>query len=142
MATKREKIMLAAIAELTGLPGVLDGSVFRSRSSALGRAEYPALVVEPVRDVPDNQFTGRLMWAFTFQIAVMVRSSSPGDAVGDPIVESVHDKIMNSAGVYALVSGLTPGSVDWQFVEADKDLCVVVLQFVANYQTDLDSITG
>lgn len=139
MSTKRGQILSAVTSALTGVTGVADSNVFRSRTAAFNRAAVPALVVEPLSDTPDNPNTHRLEWILTFHVAVHVRADDT-DISADDIVGSVHSKVMTSSAIQALVQDVLPGPTDWQLVDADKPLCVVTMQFQAKYQTDLNSI--
>jgi hypothetical protein len=139
MSTKREQILSAVKSALVGVSGVADASVYRSRVAALGRGEYPAVVVEPISDQADNPNVHRLEWLLTFQVAVMVRADNP-EPTGDASIGSIHSKIMGDATIQGLVSNLVPARVDFQFHDADKPLYIALMKFNASYQTDLNTI--
>jgi hypothetical protein len=141
MSTKREGILAAAKAALTGVTGIADSHVFRSRVVAFARDACPALVIEPINDTPDEPNIHRLQWNLTFQVAVIYRTDGP-DIAADATIESVHSKIMNAAAVLSLVNDLRPGPCDWQLVDADKPMGAVTMQFKASYQTDVNTISA
>lgn len=139
MATKREQILAAAKAALTGVTGVADSKVFRSRTVAIMKKDFPALVISPASDVADNPNIHRLQWNMTFRVDVLWREEIP-DQEADLAVKDVHEKLMTNAPLLALVSGLLPVSVEWQSYEADVTLGVITMSFLASYQTDLNTI--
>ena len=141
MATKREAILDAAKAALTGITGVNNGNIYRSRVIALSRAEHPAIVIEPVQDSADRPTISRTSWALIFQVAVYVRADIP-DESADTIVGEIHSKIMNDSTLNAAVVDLAPVSVQWGLHEADKPLGVIAMQFSAVYQTNTLDITS
>lgn len=141
--TKRESILQAVLAALTGTSGV-GTNIFRSRVTAIMKKDFPALVLEPVNDTAEPHTFARYSWALTFQVAVLVRSADV-DTDADAIVEDAHQKIITAAQtagqtLEGLLVNLIPTSVDWQFVEADITLTVVTMQFRATYQTDQNNI--
>lgn len=140
MSSKREEIMTALVDSLTGITGVSDSSVFRSRVSALTRQEFPAVLVEPVSETASRGATNHIDWSLTVSILVMVRAAIP-DQAADLIITSVHSKIMSDLTLDGLVIELVPQSVDWQIEEADLDLGVARLSYLIRYQTSQNDIT-
>lgn len=140
MSTRRETILAAVKTALTSISGVADASVYRSRAQALTRADSPAVVLEPVSDQCDNPTLQRLIWTHIFQVIVVVRSDTP-DQTADPILKDIHGKIMQSATLDALAVLLLPLSVTWTIDDADKSLCMAVMQFRIDYQTSLTDIS-
>lgn len=140
MPSKREAILDAAKAALTGITGVADASVFSSRIDALQRSEHPSVIIEPVSDSADRQTISRSIWTLIFQVSIYVRADIP-DESSDTIVTEVHSKLMNDATLNGIVD-LSPASVQWALHEADKPLGIVVMQFAAIYQTNTLDITS
>jgi hypothetical protein len=139
--TKRETILAAFKTALNPTAGV-SGRVYRSRVEAFNRAEHPAIVIEPVVDTHSRTSIDRLTNELTVQVVVLVRADIP-DTSGDSVVESVHNLIMTNATLDAMLVDLLPISTEFQFVEADKPLGVISLQYKAVYQsgfTDLSSL--
>ena len=93
MATKRDSIMQALVTALTGTTGV-STRIYRSRVEPVARAESPALVLEPVNDVVEqNTCLPTLDHLLTVRVVVIVRATVP-DQTADPIVQSLHSKIV------------------------------------------------
>lgn len=133
MSTKRENILAAAVTALAGTTGV-GSNIFRSRVVAFKRAEYPALNIEPINDTPTREAVGRLIWDLQFHVMVMVRADA-ADVSADPIVEDVHARLAADSTLQSMLVDLLPVGTDWQFVDADKQLCVVSMQYKVTYQT-------
>jgi hypothetical protein len=140
MSTKRSQILTAAKAALTGLTGVSDSNIYRSRAAAFARGETPAVVVEPVTDTPDNPTLQRLQWGMIFQVMVIVRDDSP-DSAAEPIVNDIHHKIMTDSTLQGFAVQLLPGGLNWTIDDADKTLGIVAMQFKIDYQTSLNDIS-
>jgi hypothetical protein len=140
MSSKRETILAAVHSALTGTTGV-STRIYRSRVEAFSRDEHPALVVEPVSDIPDREAVGRLVWQLTFHVIILVRADVP-DQAADLIAVDVHSKITDDPTLNGMLVDLMPGAVDFQFLDADKPQGVITLQFRATYQTGENSITS
>lgn len=140
MSSKRETILAAVKTALTGTSGV-STRIYRSRSAAFARQEYPALVLEPISDAATREAVGRLTWRLSFHVAVLVRADE-ADSAADPTVIDVHSKIMGDATLSSLLVDLVPASVDYQFFDGDVPLGVVTQQFQATYQTTETSIVS
>lgn len=139
-SSKRETILAAAAAALASTTGV-SGRVYRSRVEALARSEMPALIVEPVQDVSTQNAIGRIEWTLTFQVAVLIRD--PGlDSAADPIIVSVHSKLMSDPTLQGLVTILLPTQSTFHFTEADQPQGVIILQYHASYQTVENDLTS
>ncbi|MEK9824309.1 MAG: hypothetical protein VW840_19255, partial [Gammaproteobacteria bacterium] len=93
MATRREQILAQIVATLASTTGV-SGRVYRSRATAVARAESPAIIVEPVTDTA-QQVTSlpKLDWTLRVRVVVVSRSAnSYTDA--DSVIESMHSLLM------------------------------------------------
>jgi hypothetical protein len=141
MSTKRETLLAAVKSSLTGVTGVQDANVFRSRTAAFGKQAVPAIVIEPLSDRAQRPAIGRLQWEMVFQVFVIVRDDDP-DQTADEIINSIHAKIMGSASIDSQVVDLLPVSTDWQLVDADTPLGVITMQFQATYQTAANDLSS
>ena len=70
MTTKREQILAQIASTLASTAGV-DGRVYRSRVTAVARAESPILIIEPVSDTA-QQFTSLPKLDWTLRVRVVV----------------------------------------------------------------------
>lgn len=132
--TGPEAILSAAKAALTGVTGVQDSAVYRSRAVALMREEVPALILEPVSASGQRGATNRQDWELNFQVSIIVRDNT-ADTASSAIAESVVDKIMNDSALNAFVVDLLPSAIDWEFASADVPLTVQRITFIAKYST-------
>ncbi len=142
MSTLREQILAKIETELEEIttPTDLEDRVHRSLSIALDKNELPAVVVEPVNDVPNNETIHRLIWRLRVRIRVIVRGA-PADQVADPIIESIHDKLMSDTTLGGLCQEIEPGPVNFELVDADGGGGIIPIDYVVVYQTARESMT-
>lgn len=141
MTTKRESILADIASSLAGTVQV-GSRIYRSRVEPLARGESPAIVIEPTGDSAEYSLRlDRLDWSLSVRVAIIVRSAVP-DQAADPIVESVHSKMMNdlTAGGYAL--DVEPRSVSFEMVEADQPAGVISLEYLVRYRTLLTDLSA
>jgi len=141
VTTKRESILADIASSLAGTVQV-GSRIYRSRVEPLARGESPAIVIEPTGDSAEYSLRlDRLDWSLTVRVAIIVRSSVP-DQAADPIVESVHSKMMNdlTAGGYAL--DVEPRSVGFEMVEADQPAGVISMEYLIRYRTTLTDLSA
>lgn len=141
MTTKRESILADIASSLAGTVQV-GSRIYRSRVEPLARGESPAIVIEPTGDSAEYSLRlDRLDWSLTVRVAIIVRSAVP-DQAADPIVESVHSKMMNdlTAGGYAL--DVEPRSVGFEMVEADQPAGVISMEYLIRYRTTLTDLSS
>ena len=130
MTTLRENILDDIVASLAGTANV-STRIYRSR----------ALVVEAVSDTPEqNTSLPTLDWSLLVRISVIVRGDKP-DELADPIVESLHSKVMadTTAGGYAI--DVQPQGVTFEMVDADQPAGVIGCDYLVRYRTKLDDLT-
>ena len=140
MITKRETILAAIRTALTGTTGV-GTRIYRSRVEPLTRGESPAIVVEPISDTAEqNTALPTLDWSLTVRVAVIVRGNVP-DQVADPIVESVHAKIMADLTLGGYAIDVQPVSVSFDLMEADQPAGVIACDYLVRYRTNVADLT-
>jgi hypothetical protein len=139
MTTKREQILSAIATALASTSGV-SGRVYRSRVEPLARGESPAVVIEPIIDQADNSVLPKLDWSLTVRIAVIVRGNIP-DQVADPIIESIHSKLLSDAPLLALVTSIIPTNAAFDSMEADQPAGVVSLDYQVRYRTSASNLS-
>lgn len=134
MTTRRETILAAIRTALTDTTGV-STRIYRSRVEPMARAESPAIVVEPVSDTAEqNTSLPTLDWSLTVRVAVIVRGNIP-DQLADPIVESLHSKIMADLTLGGVSMDIRPISVNFDLVEADQPAGVISCDYLVRYRT-------
>ncbi len=138
--TKRESILAAVNSALSGTTNVSD-RIYRSRVTAFARSEHPAIVIEPVSENANVEAVHRVLWELLFAVIVIVRADN-ADTTADPIIEDAYGKIMSDATLDGMLVELVPISTDWQFVDADKPLGIVTMQFKASYQTAISDLSS
>jgi hypothetical protein len=138
-ATRRETILAAMRTALTGTTGV-STRIYRSRVEALSRAETPAILIEPVSDSPTLVAVGKLNWDLTVRVSVVVRGAIP-DQQADPVIESLHAKLLADKSLGGYAQDLTAGPVSWEFVDGDQPVGVVSCDYRVQYRTSETSLT-
>lgn len=140
MASKREQVLAAIRTTLTNTTGV-GTRIYRSRVEAFQRNEAPALVIEPGNDTSSSEpvSTCKIDWTLQVLIAVHTRGGIP-DQAADPIIVSIHSKLMADRSLGGLVMDIWPVSVDPQFDKADAASNWTVCTYQVRYRTSLDSI--
>ena len=140
MTTRRETILAAVRTALTGTTGV-GTRIYRSRSEPLARSESPAIVVEPVSDqAQQNTSLPTLDWSLTVRVAVIVRGLVP-DQQADPIIESLHSKLMADLTLGGISIDIQPVSVQFDMIEADQPAGVISCNYLIRYRTAVSNLT-
>ena len=141
MTTRRESILAAVATALVGTTGV-STRIYRSRVEPLARGESPALVIEPINDsAQQNTSLPTLDWSLTVRVAVIVRGSVP-DQVADPIVESLHGKIMADLTLGGYAIDVQPQSVNFELMEADQPAGVISCDYLVRYRTSVTNLAS
>lgn len=139
MTTRRESILAAIASALTGTTGV-STRIYRSRVEPLSRGESPALVIEPINDTAEqNTSLPTLDWSLTVRIAVIVRGNIP-DQLADPIVESLHAKLMADLTLGGYAIDVQPQGVNFELVEADQPAGVIACDYLVRYRTSVTNL--
>jgi hypothetical protein len=141
MTTKRETIITAIRTALIGTTGV-STRIYRSRTEPITRGESPAIVVEPLTDTAaQNTSLPTLDWSLTVRVAVIVRGAIP-DQVADPVVESLHAKIMADLTLGGYAIDIQPIGVTFDIVEADQPVGVVMCDYRVQYRTSVTNLAS
>ena len=140
MTTRRENILDDIVSSLSGTTNV-STRIYRSRVVPLARGESPAIVVEPVSDTPEqNTSLPTLDWTLVVRVSVIVRGDKP-DEIADPIIESLHSKIMADLTLGGYAIDVQPGTVSFEMVDADQPAGVVSCEYLVRYRTRLADLT-
>lgn len=137
--TKRESIIAAAKALLTGITGVQAANIYRSRVLAYSREKCPAIAIEPATDTPTVSVVPYLDWSLVLRITVIVRDDIP-DQSADTIIQQIHQKIMVDVSLGGLAQDITPGPVNFEIEDADVPVGIITMQFVVSYRTTQESL--
>jgi hypothetical protein len=141
MTTKRETILAAIRTALTGTTGV-GTRIWRTRVEPIPREESPAIVVEPLTDsarIETNLAT--LTWSMTVRVSVIVRGAIP-DQVADPIVQSLHSKLMADYTLGGYAMDILPLAVTFNFSEADGAAGEIQCDYRVMYRTTLTDLAS
>ena len=140
MTTKRETILARIKTVLAGTTGVSD-RIFRSRQTAFTRGETPSLVIEPQNDsVEQNTSLPTLHHTLSITISVVVRSTTPHQTA-DPIVESLHSRLMADLTLNGNAIDIQPADTSFNFIDADQTGLVVECNYNVIYRTNVDDLS-
>ena len=141
MATKREQILAAIATALASTAGV-DGRVYRSRVTAMQRAESPAIIIEPISDTPtQNTSLPTLDWRFRVRVVVIARGDTP-DQLADPVIESMHAKMVADLTLGGLAIDVQPDEVSFNLLDADQPAGVIYNDYIIQYRTSVASLAA
>jgi hypothetical protein len=141
MTTKRETILAAVRTALTGTTGV-STRIYRTRVEPIAREESPAIVVEPLNDTASqNTSLPTLDWAMTVRVTVIVRGAVP-DQQADPIVESLHAKLMADLTLGGYAIDIQPIGVTFVFTEADGAAGEIQCDYRVLYRTSVTNLAS
>ncbi len=140
MASKREQILAAVATTLEGTTGV-GTRIYRSRVEAFSRSEAGSLVIEPGTDTAAEQpvSTCHIDWRLPVLVAVYTRGLIP-DQLADPIIVSVHSKLMADRTLGGLAMDIWPGSVDPQMDKSDATAMWTVLTYNVRYRSSVTDL--
>jgi hypothetical protein len=139
MTTKREQILTAIASALATTAGV-SGRVYRSRVTAMQRAESPAIVIEPISDTPtQNTSLPTLDWRMRVRVTVIVRGDVP-DQLADPIIEDMHAKMVADLTLGGYAIDVQPDEVTYNMLDADQPAGVIFNDYIVQYRTTVASL--
>jgi hypothetical protein len=140
MTTKREQILAQIASTLASTAGV-SGRVYRSRVTAAARSESPMIVIEPVNDT-SQQITSlpKLDWTMRVRVVVVVRSVN-AYTEADPIIESMHSKIMSDLTLGGYAIDVQPVLTTFEFLDADQPAGVFSNEYDVKYRTTVADLT-
>ncbi len=141
MTTRRENILATLRTTLTGTTGV-STRIYRSRVEPISRGESPAIVLEPVSDqaLTDISFC-KTDWSLTVRVSVIVRGAIP-DQQADPIIESLHSKLLADLTVGGYAMSIEPQSVQFDMLEADQPSGVISCDYLIRYRTSTTNLAA
>ena len=140
MTTKRENILAAIRTALTNTVGV-GTRIYRTRVDPVARAESPAIIVQPIRDVcVQTTSLPKLDWTMTVRITVIERADIP-DQAADDTIESLHSKVMNDLTLGGYAHDIVLVRTEFEFIEADKALGLISCEYDIRYRTEVADLT-
>lgn len=140
MSSRREQILTYLRTALVGTDGV-GTRIYRSRVEPIARAESPALIIEPLNDTPQqNTSLPTLDHTLTVRVVIIVRDTVP-DQVADPIIVSLHAKLMADLTLGGLAIDIQPGPTDFTLESADIPVGVIFCTYRILYRTKVDDLT-
>lgn len=139
--TKREAILEAIRASLADTTGV-GTRIYRSRVEPISREESPAIVIEPVDDDPVIETNlATLTWTLNVLVTVIVRGPVP-DQLADPIIESLHSKLMADYTLGGVAMDIIPGRTKWLMTDADGAAGEIQCLYRVMYRTALTNLAS
>lgn len=135
MSTKRELILAKILTQLAGTTGV-GTRIFRSRVTPVSRDEGAVLIFEPIADNCEVR-RNNLQWTLQVRLSIVTRGSKTKtlDQAADPIVQSIHTKLISDVTLGGNAIDVQPRSVSFDLVDGDQPSGVVSLDYIIIYQT-------
>ena len=134
MTTRRETILNAVVTALAGTTNV-GTRIYRSRVTAFTRDETPSLLITWDNDSPvQTTSLATLDWSLDITISIISRGDIP-DKVADPVIESVHSKIMADLTLGGYATDIIPASTSNEAVDSDQPAGIVNLNYQIKYRT-------
>lgn len=146
MATKQEQIVAACRGLLTGVAGVPSSRIYRARTEAMSRNESPAVVIEHGRAdaIVEPVSVCKIDWTFQLLVAVYAVGQHGGtspDQVADPVIASIHTKLMTDRTIGGLAQDIIPLSRDPQYVSAEDPVAWTVLTYQVRFRTSITDLS-
>jgi hypothetical protein len=108
----------------------------------VARAESAALIVEPVSNVPtQNTSLPTLDHTLNMRVVIIVRDAVP-DQAADPIIESLHSKLMADLTLGGLCIDIQPGPTEFTLEAADTPVGVIFNNFRILYRTQVATLSS
>jgi hypothetical protein len=131
MASRREQIMEAIRVKLATISGI---TTYRSRLTALSRAESPAIVVRWEKDDVVKRNNDLSEHELIVVVDVIARGAIP-DSIADQYCVSAHAKIMEDENVGGALFITHLGDVCEMPQDTDLDAVVVPMRYLISYRT-------
>jgi hypothetical protein len=141
-ASRCEQILAAFATAAAGTVG-LGSRIYRDREQAVGRGEIPTtqgvLIIEPASETDDISTTTETLTTTLTITADLYINGAPLSTISDPIRVDLHNRIMASTALRALVISVYPSGRNWD-PEAG-DLGAVRSTYTVTYRTSLTDLT-
>ncbi len=143
MSTKREQILVAVKALMTSVTGITDAHIFRSRAQAFMANAIPAMSITFLTDDPDASSTPFPIvdWRLLVRIDLFVTGPVP-DQVADPIVQSVHQKLMTNLSLGGLSMDIQPAQVKLELFDGNQPVGNEVMHYMIRYRTTTTDLSA
>ncbi|MDQ3562859.1 MAG: hypothetical protein M3436_01540 [Pseudomonadota bacterium] len=136
MASRREQIIEALRVKLATIPGI---TTYRSRLTAITRAEGPAIVLQPAEEQITKRNNDLSERELNVQVEVIARGQTP-DQAADAYAVSAQAKVMEDQTLGGLCLLLREQGTQWLMVESDLDAVVVSTRYTIHYRTAANTI--
>ena len=141
MSTKREVILTKIKTQVTGSTGV-GTRIYRSRATPVSRDEGAVLIYEPMSDSCEVR-RNNLQWTLSVRLSIITRGTKTKtlDQAADPIVLSIHSKLISDVTLGGNAIDITPRNVSFDIVDGDQPSGVVSLDYIIIYQTEISDLS-
>ena len=141
MSTKREVILTKIKTQLTGTTGV-GTRIYRSRATPVSRDEGAVLIYEPMSDSCEVR-RNNIQWTLSVRLSIITRGTKTKtlDQAADPIVLSIHSKLISDVTLGGNAIDITPRNVSFDIVDGDQPSGVVSLDYIIIYQTEISDLS-
>lgn len=139
MPTRRETIILAALAKLQTLTTLAATRVYRSREAAITRGESPCVVLRKVSDpVPENRNVDEHRLAFVVEVYARGENA---EAIADPIENEIHKVLLADCTLGGVCTLLLASDTDFEGADADQPAHRTLMHFTAAYRVEYQDLS-
>ncbi len=132
--SKFDDIVDKAVALLTVAPAVASGNIFEEKPRPIAESVDLSVVVRIQSSAPERGPMGAVTWISTLAIDVNSRGDRPAKLAGATVL-AIYSRIMADPTLAGTVIDCEPGPVDWDYDNADTDLCTLTLRWNVQHRT-------
>jgi hypothetical protein len=140
MTTLREGIMSAVLNKLVTMSSLASTKVFRSRETAITRAESPCIVLRKVSEADPETFNVSQR-ELVFAVDIFSRGEN-AEVDTDAIENEVHSKLMAERTLGGKCTLLKALDTEWASDDADQDAHKATMKFSALYRCQSDDLSS
>jgi len=139
-ASRCEQILAAFATVARGVTG-MSARVYRDRGQALGSAELPSIAIDAASEDDDTGPSVPVCLTIStliVEVTIYVQQA-PITTATDAIRSELHQRVMTSSAINALVVNVVPAGRQW--VTEAQDFGGVICRYAVTYQTSRNDLT-
>ncbi len=132
--SKFDDIVDDVIALLEVVPAVASGNIFAEKPRLIAESIDLSVVVRIRSSAPERGPMGAVTWSSTLAIDINSRGDRPAKLASATVL-AIYNRIMDDPTLAGTVIDCEPGPIDWDFDNADTDLCAMTLLWNVQHRT-------
>lgn len=135
----RKQILAKVVAKLATIPSI--GTVSKEPVHPLSLQAYPAVICQPMRDIPERGASSVNRRTWTLGLLCWVRPHVS-------LVDELEDLIRDVVGIMAmerwdnLAQDCREGSIDWVFLDSEAEEAGALIEWDIEYKTAITDSTA